>query len=91
MKVLAVSSNTGDPAPHISDEMRRIAELQAAGVIEQLYLKADHSGAAIVRETQSGEEAERELARGTSVLDGDGVLRRHHCCGPDARQGAGDL
>jgi hypothetical protein len=65
MKVLAVSSNTGDPTPHISDEMRRIAELQAAGVIEQLeqlYLKADRSGAVIVLETESGEEAERQLA-----------------------------
>jgi hypothetical protein len=61
MKVLAVSSNTSDPTPHISDEMR-IAELQAAGVIEQLYLKADRSGAVIVLETQSGEEAERQLA-----------------------------
>jgi hypothetical protein len=35
MKVLAVSSNTGDPTPYIPDEMRRIAELEAAGVIEQ--------------------------------------------------------
>lgn len=62
MKVLAVSSNKGDPAPHISDEMRRIAELQGAGVIEQLYLKADRSGAVIMLETENGEEAERQLA-----------------------------
>ena len=33
MKVLAASSNTGDPTPYIPDEMRRIAELQAIGVI----------------------------------------------------------
>ena len=45
MKVLAISNNTGDPSPHIPDEMQRTAELQAAGVIEQLYLKADRSEA----------------------------------------------
>jgi hypothetical protein len=62
MKVLAISSNAGDPTPHIPDEMRRIAELQAVGVIEQLYLKADRSGAVIMLETESAEEAERQLA-----------------------------
>lgn len=62
MKVLAVSNNTGDPTPHIPDEMRRVNELQAAGVIELIYLKADRSGAVIVLETESGEEAERQLA-----------------------------
>lgn len=39
MKVLAISNNAADPSPHIPDEVQRIAE-QAAGVIEQLYLKA---------------------------------------------------
>jgi hypothetical protein len=62
MKVLAISNNTGDPTPHIPDEMQRIAELQAGGVIEQLYLKADRSGAVIMLETESAEEAERQLA-----------------------------
>jgi hypothetical protein len=41
--------------------MRRLAELQAVGVIEQLYLKADRSGAVIMLETESAEEAERQL------------------------------
>jgi hypothetical protein len=62
MKVLAISNNTGDPSPHIPDEMQRIAELQAAGVIEQLNLKADRSGAVVMLETESAEEAERQLA-----------------------------
>ena len=31
-------------------------------MIEQLYLKADHSGAVIVLETESGEEGARQLA-----------------------------
>jgi hypothetical protein len=62
MKVLAVSTNTGDPTPHIPDEMRRVEELQAAGVIEQFYLKADRSGAVLMLETESAGEAERQLA-----------------------------
>ena len=33
--------------------MRRITELQQAGVIEQLDLKADRSGAVIILEAQS--------------------------------------
>jgi hypothetical protein len=73
MKVLAISRNTGDPSSHIPDEMRRIAELQEAGVIEQLYLKADRSGAVIMLETESTEEAERQLA--TLPLVERGVTR----------------
>ena len=62
MKVLAISNNTGDPTPRIPDEMRRITELQEAGVIEQFYLKADRSGAVVILETESADEAERQLA-----------------------------
>jgi hypothetical protein len=42
--------------------MRRITELQQAGVIEQLYLNADRSGAVIILEAQSAEDAQRQLA-----------------------------
>jgi|tagenome__1003787_1003787.scaffolds.fasta_scaffold17098400_1 muconolactone delta-isomerase len=62
MKILAISNNTGDPTPYIADEMRRIAELQEAGVLQQLYLKADRSGAVALLEVQSTDEAERLLA-----------------------------
>jgi uncharacterized protein YggL (DUF469 family) len=62
MKVLAISNNTGDPTSHIADEMRRIAELQEAGVIRELYLKADRSGAVMMLEAQSTDEAQRQLA-----------------------------
>ena len=62
MKVLAISNNTGDPTSHIADEMRRIAELQEAGVIQQLYLKADRSGAVLLLEAGSADEAEQQLA-----------------------------
>jgi muconolactone delta-isomerase len=62
MKLLAISNNTGDPTSHIPDEMRRIAELQQAGMIQQLYLKADRSGAVMLLEAESTDEAERQLA-----------------------------
>jgi hypothetical protein len=42
--------------------MRRITELQQAGVIEHLYLNADRSGAVIILEAQSAEDAQRQLA-----------------------------
>jgi hypothetical protein len=73
MKVLAISSNTGDPTSHIPDEMRRVAELQEGGVIEQVYLKADRSGAVMMLETESTDEAERQLA--TLPLVQRGVTR----------------
>jgi hypothetical protein len=73
MKCLAISRNTGDPTSHIPDEMRRITELQAAGVIEQVYLKADRSGAVMMLETESPTEAERQLA--TLPLVERGVTR----------------
>lgn len=62
MKVLAISTNTGDPTPHLGDEARRVAELKDAGVIEELYLKADRTGAVLLLEAESGDEAERHLA-----------------------------
>jgi hypothetical protein len=62
MKILAISKNTGDPTPHIPDEMRRVGELQEAGVIEQLYLKADRSGAVMLLEAQTTGDAQRQLA-----------------------------
>lgn len=62
MKVLVITNNVADPMPYIPDEMRRVAELQAAGVIEQLYLKADRSGAVLILEARSGAEADQQLA-----------------------------
>jgi Muconolactone delta-isomerase len=62
MKFLAVTNNISDPAPHIPDEARRTEELRAAGVLEQLYLKADRSGAVLILEAETAEDAERDLA-----------------------------
>ena len=51
MLVLAVSHNTGDPAPHLQAEAARMAELQQAGQVELMLLKADWSGAVLVLRT----------------------------------------
>jgi hypothetical protein len=48
MMVLAVSHNTGDPAPHLQAEAARMAELQQAGLVELMLLKADWSGAVLL-------------------------------------------
>jgi hypothetical protein len=43
--------------------MRRITELEQVGVIEQLDLKADRSGAVIILEAQSAQDAQRKWRR----------------------------
>jgi hypothetical protein len=48
MMVLAISHNTGDPAPYLQAETARMAELQQAGLIELMLLKADWSGAVLL-------------------------------------------
>ena len=44
MMFLAVSHNTGDPTPYLQAEAARAAELQQAGLVELMLLKADWSG-----------------------------------------------
>jgi hypothetical protein len=48
MKFLAISTNSGDPTPHIPAEVARTAELADAGVLERVLLKADRSGAVLI-------------------------------------------
>lgn len=45
---LAISHNTGDPTPYLEAEGARVAELQKAGLLEQLLLKADRSGVVLL-------------------------------------------
>lgn len=48
MKVLAVSTNTGNASAHLADEGARIDELTRQGVVEWVLLKSDWSGAALL-------------------------------------------
>jgi len=48
MMVLAVSHNAGDPTAYLQAEARRMAELQQAGLVELMLMKADWSGAVLL-------------------------------------------
>jgi hypothetical protein len=48
VKFVAISTNIGDPSPHIAAEGARIDELVNEGVIERVLLKADWSGAVLI-------------------------------------------
>jgi muconolactone delta-isomerase len=61
MKFLAVSTNTRDVTPYLAEEGQRVAELQSAGTVTNIWLKADFSGAVIVLECASKDEAEAVL------------------------------
>ncbi|GGL91607.1 hypothetical protein [Nakamurella endophytica] len=62
MKILAVSQNTGDPRPFLSEEAERTQQLVASGVVEQVFLKADWSGAVLILEAADVPAAEAALA-----------------------------
>ena len=51
MLILAVSHNTGDPTAYLHAEATRMAELQQAGLVELVLLKADFSGAVLLLRT----------------------------------------
>jgi hypothetical protein len=48
MMFLAVSQNVGDPTPYLAAENARMQELRHTGVVEQMLLKADWSGAVLL-------------------------------------------
>jgi hypothetical protein len=61
MKIPAIFTNASDPTAYLSDEIGG-TELEQAEVIEQLYLKADRSGAVTSLEAQGAEDAQRQPA-----------------------------
>ena len=58
MKFLAVSSNTGDPSAYVDAEAARMAELVAAGTVEQVWLKSDWSGAVLILDAPDERQAQ---------------------------------
>jgi hypothetical protein len=75
MMVLAVSHNTGDPTPHLQAEAARMAELQQAGLVELMLLKADWSGAVLV--LRAADLAAAREAVGSLPLVTHGITCRH--------------
>lgn len=70
MKFLAVSQNTSDPSAHVAAEGARMAELAAAGVVDQMFLKADYSGAVLIAEAADSESLRSELDTLPLVVNG---------------------
>ena len=67
MKILALGRDVpgttdGRFAPFLAAEARRAWELHQAGVIRDLYFRADEDSAVLVLECEDVEEAERVLA-----------------------------
>jgi hypothetical protein len=67
---LGISTNTGDPRPFVAAESARMAELQAAGVITQVLLKADWSGAVVLLATDDAAAARHALDSLPMVANG---------------------
>jgi len=63
MKVLVVGHLTGkDITPYLEAEGRRVAELRAAGLIRDVFLKADRSGPILLLNDTTAAEAPGRLA-----------------------------
>lgn len=62
VNILVNAHNQADPTPYLDDELRRIKELEGAGILQKLWLKADQSGAVLVLEAEDAEDARRQLA-----------------------------
>jgi len=63
MKVLAIGHLTGkDIGPHLEAEGRKVAELRAAGLIREVFLKADRSGPVLLLNDSTAQEAPGQLA-----------------------------
>ena len=73
MMFLAVSQNVGDPAPYLAAEDARMQELQQAGVVEQMLLKADWSGAVLL--LRAADHAAAREAVGSLPLVTNGITR----------------
>lgn len=61
MKILAISTNTGDPSAHVAEEGARVDELVRQGLIEWVLVKADWSGAAMLLEVPDEQTAKATL------------------------------
>ena len=72
MMFLAVSQNVGDPTPYLAAEDARMQELQQTGVVEQMLLKADWSGAVLL--LRAADQAAAREAVGSLPL----VTQRDH-------------
>ena len=57
MKVLAISTNSGDTTAYLDDEGAQVEDLTRRGVVEWVLVKADWSGAVLLLEVPDLETA----------------------------------
>ena len=57
MKILAISTNTGDTSALLADEAAHVGDLVRRGLVERVLVKADWSGAALLLEVPDLETA----------------------------------
>ena len=63
MNVLAIGTLTGkDIQPHLEAEQVKVTELREAGLIRDVFLKADQTGPVLLLNDVDANEAERQLA-----------------------------
>jgi muconolactone delta-isomerase len=62
VKILAIFHDQADPAAWVAAERQRVAELREAGVVEQLWPRADRTGAVLLLEAENADDARRHLA-----------------------------
>ena len=70
MFFLAESHNTGDSTPYLQAEGARMRELQQAGIVETVFLKADRSGAIILLRAADAAAARDALSSLPLVVNG---------------------
>jgi muconolactone delta-isomerase len=75
MKILALEREQPDASPdafklHAAEEARKTWELHQAGLIRELYFRADQSTAVLVLECNSIDEAQNTLAELPFVREG---------------------
>lgn len=70
MFFLAESHNTGDSTPYLQAEGARMRELQQAGVVETVFLKADRSGAIVLLRAADAAAARDALSSLPLVANG---------------------
>jgi hypothetical protein len=73
MMFLAVSQNVGDPTPYLAAEDVRMQELRQTGVVEQMLLKADWSGAVLL--LRAADHAAAREAVSSLPLVSNGITR----------------
>ena len=85
MKFLAVSHNMSDPTRFVDAEAARAAELQALGVFQGFYLKADWSGAVILVAAPDEDRARAALDSLPLVINGITSFELTHIIEPPPR------